>query len=122
MRITTKILIIEDDFGVRESMQEVLEDEGYEVLLAHHGQDGLQKLRTVPGIDLVLLDLTMPIMTGQEFLAEVGKDPLLTKTRIVVISAVADHNSARGAVEFVTKPLGIDLLLSIVEKHSKVRE
>ena len=65
----SRILIIEDEKPLREAFAFLLESEGYTVELAENGKVGLQKLHTFKP-DLVLLDMLMPVMNGQEFLRE----------------------------------------------------
>jgi CheY-like chemotaxis protein len=62
-----KILIVEDDTNAREALAEILQLEGYRTFKARNGREALSKLNRKP--DLVLLDLRMPEMDGQEFLA-----------------------------------------------------
>lgn len=69
-----KVLVVEDDDGLRDLYKEELEDEGYEVLTAKNGKEALQALgKEKP--DLIVLDIVMPIMDGMEALGRIiGKD------------------------------------------------
>src|SRR5690348_10220063 len=62
-----RILLIEDDRGIREVLKCILEDEGYSVVVADNGQRGLEILRSSPTPDIIVLDLRMPVMDGWEF-------------------------------------------------------
>src|SRR4051812_19278934 len=89
----TVILLIEDDQSIRETLGEMLGNEGYEVIPAENGQVGLEKLQALSQACLVLLDLNMPVMDGWQFL--VAKRALAAALRdvpVVVISAVATSN------------------------------
>ncbi|HUG89561.1 MAG TPA: response regulator [Planctomycetaceae bacterium] len=80
------VLVIDDDPAVREYMRRVLQDDGWTVIEAEHGQAGLERLReTRPA--LILLDLMMPVMDGFEFVEEVQRDPRLASIPILVLTA-----------------------------------
>ena len=68
-----KILVIDDEKNIREGLQMALEDEGYEVLTAEDGTDGLQKALSEV-VDLVITDLRMPGVGGQEILRRVTSE------------------------------------------------
>ena len=111
------ILLIEDDDGIRETMAALLEDEGFAVVQAANGADGLAKLRQVDGVCLVLLDLWMPIMNGWQLLAELRADDRLAQLPVVVISAAGEQPPPPGAAAFLRKPIRLDVLLTAVETH-----
>src|SRR4030043_1757999 len=66
-----KILVVEDEEGLRLLYQEELEAEGYEVITARNGQEAIQQLETGKP-DLILLDIVMPVMDGREALGRMG--------------------------------------------------
>ena len=115
------IYVVDDDQGIRDSLADLLEDEGYTVVTATNGFDALTKLRQNgegrPCV--ILLDLMMPVMTGPQFYAEQQKDRDLATIPVVVISA--DGNLAQKAKafggEFLQKPVKIDTVLDVVERH-----
>ena len=109
------ILVVEDDFAVREVLQETLEFEGYCVTTAINGKDGLEKLRGIPKPCLVLLDMMMPIMGGREFLDAVLSDAFLAPIPVVIVSATVDEAEAKGAKGVLKKPVSVDILLRMVE-------
>ncbi len=111
------VLVVEDDKNIRDTFQDILEMEGYEVITAINGKEGLDKLSHGPKPDLVLLDMIMPVMSGQEFLSEVSKKPNLSKIPVIVVSATADKVHTAGAVAFLKKPADIDTLLKLVASH-----
>jgi DNA-binding response OmpR family regulator len=114
-----KILYIDDDRDVAEMAAEDLAARGFEVAVAHDGQEGLVAiLKTLP--DLVLSDINMPVMSGFEVLERLNAlAPHLGRTPFVFLTARADRDSelrARrlGADDYVTKPIDFDMLEMII--------
>lgn len=114
-----KILIVEDEQDIRESLREVLEDEGFEVKTAVNGKDALAKLESnecVP--DLILLDLLMPVMNGLEF----RKEQMTRKTHsgipVVIMSAdtATEQKASRANAKFLKKPLELDRLFAAIKE------
>src|SRR5213594_1928434 len=115
-----RILIVEDDSGVREALAVFLESEGYAVAEAEHGEAALRRLRTATTFCLILLDLFMPTMNGWAFRAEQLRDPALARIPVVVLSAdaaVADKAAQLGAAGHLGKPIDLDKLLHLVKAH-----
>jgi CheY-like chemotaxis protein len=111
------VLVIEDDYLVREALQDVLEAENYKVLTASNGQEGLTKLLSFnleEKPSLILLDMNMPVMGGREFLDAVLADKLLCLIPVVIVSSNVDSANSIGSKEFLRKPVDINLLLKIV--------
>lgn len=115
------ILVVEDDSDIRDSVVEVLEDEGYRVLSAADGHQALLVLEGLPEPPaLILLDLMMPIMNGFQFREEQLKNPALASVPVVVVTADVNAKSKADtlrAAAFVQKPLKIQTLLDIIESH-----
>jgi PAS domain S-box-containing protein len=114
----TRILIVDDEPGVREGCRRVLVAQGYEVDTAEDAARGLALMRDHP-YDLVFVDLKMPGMDGLEFLAAARL--INTETVFVVITAYATLSMAvdatkRGAYDFVAKPFTPDELLAVTSK------
>lgn len=111
------ILVVEDDPWIREALAQVLEIEGYAVLTAHDGEEGLEILKRdgVAQPSLVFLDLMMPVMDGWEFLAMKKKDPSLAKIPVVVLSASGQRVAPPGASAYFEKPFEIDRILEIAK-------
>jgi CheY-like chemotaxis protein len=120
--MTTKlsILLVDDDADVRESVGEVLEEEGYHVTAASNGKEALRLLRDVKlRPDLILLDIMMPEMDGWAFRSEQQKDPDIASIPVVVFTAHgAPRDIARqlDAAGFLKKPLSLDDLLSTIDR------
>lgn len=113
------LLIIEDDAGVREMLCAVLEDAGYRVATAEHGQEALSYLLANPPPFVILLDLMMPIMDGRQFRREQLAIPHLAKIPVAVLSAdlqLDKGEEMRGTVA-LKKPLDLDRLIEIVQRH-----
>jgi CheY-like chemotaxis protein len=114
------LLVVDDDPSIRETLAEILHDEGYTVMTAVNGQDALTRLRASAAQPcVILLDLMMPVMSGPEFYDEMQSDPSLAAIPVVVISA--DGNARRKVAsmggEFIAKPVKIETVLSAVESH-----
>ena len=111
------VLVVEDDATIRENLQEFLESENFTVYAASNGKDGLARIRELGGHCLVLLDLQMPKMNGEQLLDELIHDsnPEVAATSIVIITARVDpiKYAVRG---YLKKPLDLDLLLATVNK------
>jgi CheY-like chemotaxis protein len=105
-----RVLVVDDDKEVRDSLVELLTAEGYEVSAAHDGQQALTKVLIHPP-DVILLDLMMPVMSGWEFLELRLWYPVLNKLSIIVVSAV--ENSLDVAA-VVLKPFLMDEVLKAV--------
>src|SRR5246500_1695511 len=114
--ISGTVLIIDDEAGIRESLQTLLELEGYDVETAATGQQGLNRLgqRT---FDLILLDLALPDRNGLDILAELRvQDPGVSVIMITAYGTVENAVRAMqsGAVNFVQKPWDNEKLLADV--------
>jgi CheY-like chemotaxis protein len=84
-----QLLIVEDDGPLRQCMTEILEDEGYRVVTAVHGQAALVLLETIVPA-LIVTDVMMPVMDGLELCTQVRTTPATAHIPIVVCSAGAD--------------------------------
>jgi CheY-like chemotaxis protein len=115
------VAIIEDDVGIRETIAEVLKDEGYEVMAADHGQDALDQLNSRSDIPcVILLDLMMPVMDGWAFREAQKRHPTLGKVPVIVMTADArakDKASLLGAQAHMGKPVDLDQLLLAIQQY-----
>jgi CheY-like chemotaxis protein len=118
-----RVLIVEDDTDIRETVAELLVEEGYEVQTAPSGKDALELLLESTVLpDVVLLDLMMPVMDGWTFWDELQGDPRWAALPIIVISADANahEKSARlRPAACLRKPVGIDELLAEVARFRR---
>ena len=117
------LMVVDDDADLREALQDVLRDSGYEVLSAANGRQALDALGREPRLpDLVLLDMMMPVLDGAGFLREL---PALLAGRelpVVVFSASAgarEESEQLGARAYLRKPVDVDTLLETVERYAR---
>lgn len=106
------ILIVDDDASINDMISEALADEGYTVQKAYSGTEALMLLEQISP-DLILLDLMLPGLAGEELL------PRLKDIPVIVVSAKADINDKvglllGGAADYITKPFNIQELLARV--------
>ena len=118
-----RILVIDDERGVRKSLEDILRDEGYSVKSAETGRDGIQKVLDFQP-DIVLLDLFLPGMPGLEVLKRLSEEGLMENTVVIVISGHGTIESAvkaikLGAFDFIEKPINLNSLLGTVERAKK---
>jgi CheY-like chemotaxis protein len=114
------VLVIDDDSAIRDTLQDALTYEGYEVAAVANGLEALGYLarqrRTPPR--LILLDIMMPVMDGIEFLESYAADPLFPGVPIVVMSAHVDGAAVlrrNWVVLHMNKPFDLDDLCNVVE-------
>jgi CheY-like chemotaxis protein len=116
-----RILVVEDDELIRDSLVEFLDEQGYQAMGANDGLDALDKLRAGdPHPCVIVLDLMMPNMDGKAFREEQLRDPELSPIPVIVLSAY--HDVAKSAREldvahFLAKPLKLPALLQLVQLH-----
>jgi len=114
-----RILIIEDERDLTETLTYNLQREGYETLVAHDGQEGLRKAQTLLP-DLILLDLMLPTMNGQEVCRELRAGERTRDIPIIILSAKAEETDqivgfSIGADDYVTKPFSVKVLLQRIK-------
>ena len=111
-----RILVVDDEPMVRETLGQVLSDEGYEVDLAVDGESALERVHAARP-DAILLDLMMPGMNGRQFLQALRDEPAYERVPVLIMTAVhgLEVNLATlGASEVVEKPFNVDELLNKV--------
>jgi CheY-like chemotaxis protein len=119
------ILIVEDDRETREMLATLLALEGFHAVAAEDGLEALHLLRTVrrraPEVPcLVLLDLKMPRLGGNEFRRAQLGDPTVASVPVAVMSGATDLEArakALGAVASVSKPINCDVLMEVVRRY-----
>ena len=112
------ILIVEDDVRNVFALTSVLEPRGAKLEIARNGREALEHLRKNPGIDLVLMDIMMPVMDGLQATREIRKQPQFAKLPIIALTAKAmiddrENCLQAGANDYIAKPLDVDKLLSL---------
>src|SRR5687768_15357853 len=103
------ILIVDDDLDIRETLTEILEDRGFDVITAANGLEALNLIRSAEAApSVILLDLMMPVMDGYGFLEEYRRAPALASIPVVVVTA--GHRVDRsllGSAALVPKPIDV---------------
>ena len=118
-----KILIIDDERSIRNSLKEILDDEGYDVDVAENGQQGVEMVEKEK-YDVIFCDIKMPVMDGVETLAKLTSMGI--DSAVVMISGHADVATAvdcikKGAFDFIEKPLDLNrILITIKNAKDKV--
>ena len=110
-----KLLIIDDERGIRNTLREILADEGHEVEVAENGKQGLEMAQT-KAFDLIFSDIKMPEMDGIEVLKALKEGDEAVETPVVMISGHGDVETAvqalkLGAYDFLLKPLDLNRIL-----------
>src|SRR5579872_6845142 len=113
-----KILVVDDETGIRESLEGVLADEGYETASVESGEECMKLLRKSPIYELVLLDIWLPGIDGLETLEKVRE--LENPPEVIMISGhgtieTAVRATKLGAYDFLEKPLSIDKTLILIK-------
>jgi CheY-like chemotaxis protein len=115
------VLIIEDDRDVGEGMAILLDDYGYESKVVSNGREALAFLRCSSPPCLMLVDLMMPDMGGEEFNAAKLRDPALAGIPVCVVTAFdLQGPHPPGVAAVVRKPFDPKALVSLVERHRRV--
>ena len=115
---TRKLLVLDDDPAILDMLLQSLSDEGYQVTTARNGQEGLDRVRN-NNFDLILLDLMMPGMNGEQFLVELRR----TWPNVPPVVIVSADRNVSGKVRSlqvaggVPKPFSLDDLLGQIERH-----
>lgn len=115
------VLVVEDDNVIRESLREVLTEEGYTVATAQHGKEALTRLTELRP-KVILLDLMMPVMDGWQVLEALQQDAALASIPVVVVSASREPRPLSGATAILRKPINLPALLEQVERHCQAAE
>jgi CheY-like chemotaxis protein len=112
------VLVVDDDEAIRDSLCEILEDEGHPAVGVPDGREALDFLRGDRRPCLILLDLMMPVMDGATFRAEQLGDPRLSSIPVAVITAAGVQAASGMRAEAVLpKPLRIENVLTVVERY-----
>jgi CheY-like chemotaxis protein len=111
------ILVIDDDEDIRDSLAEILVDEGYSVRCFAGAAEALEHLRREGTASLIILDLMMPGMSGWAFREVQSHDERLASIPVIAISAVADLDPPSPETLLLCKPVNLDLLLDRVAEQ-----
>ncbi|NOV04462.1 response regulator [Paenibacillus planticolens] len=113
------VLVVDDDVRNVFVLSNAFENEGMTVIVAHNGQECLAVLQKEPQIDLILMDMMMPVMDGYEAMRMIRKNARYEHLPIIAITAKAmkqdrDICLQAGASDYISKPLNLSQLLSIM--------
>ena len=116
------ILIVDDDKDIRETLRELVEQEGFGALAAEHGEHALSVLRGAGELPcVILLDLMMPVMDGFAFREAQLADPVLAGIPVVVMTAdgnLEDKRRRIGCEHALEKPMAVQELLDVIAAYS----
>ncbi len=117
---TKKILIADDNENIRDALTYLLEDEGFELLLAKDGADTIRKVRELRP-DILFLDIMMPEINGYDVCRTIKNDPELKRTYVIMLTAkgqVAEQERGKevGADEYIVKPFSPMEILAKVKQ------
>lgn len=110
------VLVVDDEFGVAEVLQSILEDEGYRVATAINGKQALARLTELTP-DLIMLDYMMPIMDGTQTLAAIRKDSMFANIPVIMMSSLEEaavRETCTGYNTFLRKPFRALAVLKLV--------
>jgi len=110
-----KALVVDDSKAIRQIERKYLEEMGFEVLEAEHGEQALEVLKENPDIKIILLDWHMPVMNGYEFLKKVRANPEWSDIKIMMVTTENQQKSVidaimAGANEYLMKPFDKEML------------
>jgi CheY-like chemotaxis protein len=119
-----RILVVDDEEDVRETLSEMIKGLGYQVLIAEGGKEALEKIKTEK-VDLIITDLAMPKMNGLELIVRSKQNN--PNIPIAVISAFGSAENTtyaltRGAFSFIAKPFKLSQIKELVRKGKQLRE
>jgi PAS domain S-box-containing protein len=114
-----KILVVDDDVRNIFALSAALEQKGATVVVARNGQEAVDKMNADPKLDLVLMDIMMPVMDGYEATRLLRKEKRFTKLPIIAVTAKATKNDQvlcmeAGTNDYLSKPINLDQLFSLI--------
>jgi CheY-like chemotaxis protein len=118
-----QILVIEDEADIAETMVMLLETEGYSASYVANGEAALSRLARSDLPNVILLDLTMPVMNGSDFRRRQLADPRIAPIPVIVLTAtptVGDRDELK-AHAILTKPVGVTELLDTIKRAALLR-
>lgn len=111
-----RVLLVDDDEDIRTTLGAILVAEGYDVIEARNGLHALQQLMRIPPADVILLDMTMPLMTGFEFLDMKKEDPRIRDIPVIAVTVHAKAAELPGVASVVRKPFDLEQLLALLRE------
>jgi CheY-like chemotaxis protein len=112
------VLVVDDEFGIVDVLETILTDEGYRVVTACNGKQGLVRL-SAEKPDVILLDFMMPILGGGEMLRAMAAEPGYQRIPVIMMSSLGEDGIAercKGYAAFLHKPFRAAAVLSAVAR------
>ena len=112
------VLVVDDEFGIVDVVETILADEGYRVLTASNGKQGLVRLSEEKP-DVILLDFMMPILGGGDMLRAMAAEPAYQRIPVIMMSSLREEAVAercKGYAGFLHKPFRVAAVLSTVAR------
>ncbi len=114
------IMVVDDESSIRSAIADILEDEGYEVVVVRNGMEAINYLHANSPLPcLILLDLIMPEVSGVEFLNRQHNEPALAEIPVIAMSGdfyLAQQTPVLGVADYLVKPFDVDELLTTVTR------
>ncbi len=115
-----KVLICDDDAKNMFSLSCLIEESGATVIEAYNGQEALDALKLEPNVDLILMDIMMPVLNGLEAIKKIREDKILLDIPIIAITAKAMKGNKEvflgaGANDYISKPIDYDILEKLLK-------
>jgi CheY-like chemotaxis protein len=114
-----KILVVDDDTDIRETLAQILEFEGFTVTCASNGQEAMARLESLRP-SLILLDLMMPVMNGYEFRQAQKANPEISDIPVIILSADGNVHQKAAAADvrtYLKKPIELEMLLTAIREY-----
>jgi CheY-like chemotaxis protein len=115
-----RVLLVEDNDDIRESYATLIRERGYDVQTAVNGRDALDKLEAAGSVDVILLDLMMPVMDGWQFRRRLLDEPKWAAIPVVLMSGAGElerHARSLGAAAYLEKPIRLNALYGVLESR-----
>lgn len=116
--MSKKILVVDDEVKLASNVKVFLELNGYDVKMAHNGQEGINVASEfIP--DLIISDVMMPVMDGYTMLKELKVNSSLQNIPVIMLTAkdgLSDLCEIEGSAQFLVKPFDLNMLLEVVQK------
>ncbi len=112
------VLVVDDEFGIVDVLETILTDEGYRVVTACNGKQGLVRL-SAEKPNVILLDFMMPILGGAEMLRAMAAEPVYQRIPVIMISSLGEDviaEKCKGYAAFLHKPFRAAAVLSTVAR------
>jgi CheY-like chemotaxis protein len=110
------VLVVDDEFGIVDVLETILTDEGYRVLTACNGRQGLVRLSEEKP-EVILLDFMMPILGGGDMLRAMAAEPAYQRIPVIMMSSISEEavaNRCKGYAAFLHKPFRAAVVLSTI--------